>query len=616
MGNDIGGTMSDLEAIVAALSSDDPEAVRRAVLAALAGPKADAQTIELAFEAGDWLFERGHPDAGADVYLATFRKIEAMGDAPKFELARRLDRLAEHLARDGALEGAAEALKGSIALSKSETGLDARALQWRLKSLSYVNDALGRTEYADDVQLEAREVARRSGAREMSAGLPKAAAAPPAPKVARAQLDTGLRHRTVAEALAAVPDSDAYHKVPVHFATHRQPNSDDEEECSPYDLFGYEPTDQLKFGRAVVTVPANRGVGHYEEPSTGWFGNGGDLDKSFTVQVINVLPDQSFLMGEVADIVAGSRKKEMVVFLHGYRTTLASGLMRAAQLKVDMKIDGAVVMYSLPSKGTILGYGHDRTNVERPLAHEQVRDFLLALVAGSGATRIHLVAHSLGCEMLIKSLNEMWQSDGPAPKRRFDEIVFGAPDVDHKNFVDLIPRVKALAKRVTVYASARDIPLALIGRIVQRDRAGFDASRLAGIPGVEAVDTTEGTSWFGNLFDQWGHWDFADDSIDDIRAVVWLSLNPSGRRSMIVEKKRADGAAYWAVERRDGLTLAIFRKALEWARELGIDAALTTARNGVAAEKAMTPPGERLAEFERLSEEIGVFSGAQPKLTA
>lgn len=85
---------------------------------------------------------------------------------------------------------------------------------------------------------------------------------------------------------------------------------------------------------------------------------------------------------------------------------------------------------------------------------------------------------------------------------------------------------------------------------------------------------------------------------------------------MIVEKKRADGAAYWAVERRDGLTLAVFRKALEWARELGIDAALTTARNGVAAEKAMTPPGERLAEFERLSEEIGVFSGAQPKLTA
>lgn len=424
-----------------------------------------------------------------------------------------------------------------------------------------------------------------------------------------------MRHRTVADAMASVPDSDKYFKVPVHFATHRLPNSDDEDDCSPYDLFGHEPADQLRFGRAVVTVPRNRIVGHYEEPSTGWFGNGGELDKSFTVQVINVLPDQSFVLGEVSDIVAKSKKKEMVVFLHGYRTTLASGLMRAAQLKVDMKIDGAVVMYSLPSKGTILGYGHDRTNVERPKAHEQVRDFLQALVAGSGATRIHLVAHSLGCEMLIQSLNEMWKADGPAPKRRFDEIVFGAPDVDHKNFVDLIPRVKALAKRVTVYASARDIPLALIGRIVQRDRAGFDAARLAGIDGVDAVDTTEGTSWFGSLFDQWGHWDFAADSIDDIRAVVWLSLNPPGRLSRIAQRTRADGAVYWAVEPRDGETLAVFRKALEWARELGVEAALTTARNGVAAEKAMTPPGERLAEFERLTAEIGAFSTAQAKLT-
>jgi len=611
--------MSDLDAVVAALSTDDPAAAQRAILEALASPKANAETIELAFEVGDWLFERGQADAGSEVYLATFRKIEAMGDAPRFELARRLDRLAEHLARAGGLEGAAEALKGSIAQSRSEADMDARALTWRLRSLSHVNSMLGREEVAAGVERESRELTRRTGAREMSGGAGAAAGAAAeaakAMKPASAPGEAAMRHRTVADAMASVPDSDTYLKVPVHFATHRLPNSDDEKDCSPYDLFGYEPADQLRFGRAIVTVPSRRIVGHYEEPSTGWFGNGGDLDKSFTVQLINILPDQSLVLGEVSDIVAKSRKKEMVVFLHGYRTTLASGLMRAAQLKVDMKIDGAVVMYSLPSKGTILGYGHDRTNVERPKAHEQVRDFLQALVAGSGATRIHLVAHSLGCEMLIQSLNEMWKADGPAPKRRFDEVVFGAPDVDHKNFVDLIPRVKALANRVTVYASARDIPLALIGGIVQRDRAGFDAARLAGIPGVDAVDTTEGTSWFGSLFDQWGHWDFAADSIDDIRAVVWLSLNPPGRRSRIAQRTRADGAVYWAVEPRDGATLAIFRKALEWARELGIDAALTTARNGVAAEKAMTPPGERLAEFERLTAEIGAFSGAQSKPT-
>lgn len=636
--------MSEFSDVTRAIENDDPVGAGQRLLRLLAEPSwhgddlNNAEIIDFSFEVGDWLFEKGWPELGAQVYAAAFGKMQVSGTAPSFELARRLDRLSDHLSAAHRLEAALKATEGSLSLTRTEAGLDGRAVAWRLTRISQLNEALGNAEEA----VAAREEAERAkmwggigeGSGEYRPKMPESShpmsgapagdifampgSAPGQPPKWAYEMEphdevasVRDRYRSLADQLSKVADSDKYHKVPVHFATHRKPVAGiDANNYDPYNCFGYEPSRDLRFGRAIVTVPAERAIGSYAEPSGGVFGNGGALEKSFTVQSVEILPDGPALLGDVGGLIAESgdsgKRKELLVFLHGYRTTLASGLMRAAQLKVDMMIEGAVVVYSLPSKGTWSGYPHDRDAAADPLATEQVRDLLIALSEETGAERIHLVAHSLGSEMLMRSLNEIYKREEPNPKRRFDEIIFAAPDVDHDDFVAIVPRFASLGGRVTVYASQRDIPLMAISWIVERSRAGFDASKLAGISGVDSIDTTDAGSWLGGLWGSWGHWDFSSEAIDDFRAVVWLSLLPPGRRSLLAARQGRDRSAYWAVEIKQGA--GVLRTALEWARSLKLNVALTTARNAAAAEAARTPPGEQLEMFQQVTSELEVFT--------
>ncbi|MBU2581478.1 MAG: alpha/beta hydrolase [Alphaproteobacteria bacterium] len=649
--------MSEFSDVTRAIERNDLDEAASRLLRFLANPGfgsdrlSDAEIIDFTFEVGDWLFEAGRPELGAQVYAAAFGKLQAAGSAPSFELARRLDRLSDHLSAAERYLAALRAAEGSLELTRADTELDGRGVVWRLNRVARLNETLGDVEAAKKARDEAQRVKMQAGLGGLKDDLkpkmsmsrpktskPKMSGAPIEPTPPQSgparplagDADAGEpaasddfemewsaagpnveeRYRSLADQLSEVPDSDAYHKVPVHFATHRMPIGDVEaEDYDPYNRFGFEPSRELRYGRALVTVPADRALGSYVEPSGGFFGNGGALEKSFTVQSVEILADGPRLIREVAGLISESgendKGKELLVFLHGYRTTLASGLMRAAQLKVDMMIEGAVVLYSLPSKGTWSGYPHDRDAAADPLATEQLRDFLIALSEETGAERMHLVAHSLGSEMLMRSLNEIYKREEPSPKRRFDEIIFAAPDVDHDDFVAIVPRFTKLGGRVTVYASQRDIPLMAISWIVDRSRAGFDAARLAGIPGVDSIDTTASGSWLGSLWGSWGHWDFVSEAVDDFRAVVWLSLLPPGRRSLLSARQRTDQSAFWAVEIKQGA--GILRTALEWARSLKLEAALGTARNAAEAEASRTPPGDKLEFFQQVTAELEVF---------
>jgi len=582
----------------------------------------DGEIIGFAFEIADWLFEKGETQAGANVYAAIFEKLKTLGNVPRFELARRLDQMAKHLEKAEHLAGAVEALKGAIELSRAEgddADLDIQAVLWRLDRLATLQSALGNHERAAETRAEYEKLASRSGQREL-AGRQTVDLQPirPAPYVPYSAPTAGLEvpeaspfdYRSLEDQLAEVPAGDRWLKVPVFFATHREPHElQNNAIYDPYDRFGHEQSNTLNFGRSIVTVPADRVTGSYEEPGSSWnpFGNGGKLEKSFTVQSVDLIRDQNGFVTDVKKAVQDTTKKELLLFVHGYWTSLATGMMRAAQLKVDMKIEGAVMLYSLPSMNKMLGYVHDRGAAVDPLAHEQLRDLLLELSRETGANRFHFVAHSLGSEMLMRTLNEVWKSVQSDPERHFDEVIFAAPDVDHQDFIDIVPRVTSLASRVTVYASESDLPLSSVSWLVGRDRAGFDAAQLAGIAHVDAIDTTGGSSWITSFWNNWGHWDFADDAVDDMRAVVWLSLMPKGRNRLLNALARSgDGALYWVV--KTGGQVSILRKALEWARSLGLGTALDTANSAAQAEADMVPPGERLAEYQVLHEELQLFS--------
>ena len=94
----------------------------------------------------------------------------------------------------------------------------------------------------------------------------------------------------------------------------------------------------------------------------------------------------------------------------------------------------------------------------------------LALKAGLG--RVHIIAHSMGNQGLLRA------AQGLAPELRdagvtLGQIILAAPDVDVATFERLANVYPDLSERTTMYASHRDRALRISRWLQDSDRAGF-----------------------------------------------------------------------------------------------------------------------------------------------
>src|SRR5258708_7686924 len=117
----------------------------------------------------------------------------------------------------------------------------------------------------------------------------------------------------------------------------------------------------------------------------------------------------------------------------------------------DLGFDGAPIAYSWPSEGSLVRYAVDLNNNEWTIQH--LRWFLEDLSARSGATTIHIIAHSMGNRALVNALNQLVSRNTPA-RPRFGQVLLMAPDIDAGTFVQLAHALENCADRVTLYASS------------------------------------------------------------------------------------------------------------------------------------------------------------------
>jgi hypothetical protein len=205
----------------------------------------------------------------------------------------------------------------------------------------------------------------------------------------------------------------------------------------------------------------------------------------------------------------------------------------------------------------------------------------------------------MGCELVSLVLKELEARQPVRPHKPMKELVFAAPDVDGDSFRERVPAMISLAKRVTVYCSEEDKPLEFMGWKVTDWRAGWSAARLAGC-GVEGIDTS-------SIAGDWlGHADFASSAIDDLRAVIWLGLDPGRRR--ILQMRETEHGAFW--QHLDPASVspsvASFRDALKWLRRVGLERAMRTIpdliavyRNDAARREIVAQLSDTLTEFDR-----------------
>jgi len=304
-----------------------------------------------------------------------------------------------------------------------------------------------------------------------------------------------------------------------------------------------------------------------------------DPARHFLPKSVEPMSGDKVFFQAVSSRVAASDRKEVFVFIHGFNTSFEDAALRTAQMASDLRLDGAPILWSWPSRGALLGYWNDAKEAESEVETAALEAFLRDVVARTGATRIHLVAHSMGARPLLAALSRIGNPPEGTPPP-FGEIVLAAPDVGIAPFDDVWPSVAGLGRRFTLYASARDKALALSRQINGMQRVG-DASPIVVKPGLQSVDTTDAS---GGLL---GHSDFAGTALDDFRAIIWLSLAPDRRCVLTAESKQRP---WWKFG--GACPVDQFRLASEAARRAGgIAAALVQ----VEADLAAADPSRRPA---------------------
>jgi esterase/lipase superfamily enzyme len=288
----------------------------------------------------------------------------------------------------------------------------------------------------------------------------------------------------------------------------------------------------LTFGSCEVAIPACHRIGSLETPSLLRLDFGNHPTEHVTVINVAKERDTEAFFTKMANRVSGSERREALVFVHGYNVTFQDAVRRTAQIAFDLNFDGAPVLYSWPSVGRGTAYRKDETNVLWTVSH--FRKFLASLSEKTGATTIHLIAHSIGNRALTEVLKDWVRpAEGSA---LFSHIVLTAPDIDAETFKHLAPSVCNKAEKVTLYFSAFDKALMLSKKF----HGGYSRAGevVVIVSGLDTIDASAVNTSFA------GHSHFAE-SRSVIEDIYWLLRNqPVGERFGIRKEQAPDGIYY------------------------------------------------------------------------
>jgi len=207
-------------------------------------------------------------------------------------------------------------------------------------------------------------------------------------------------------------------------------------------------------------------------------------------------------------------RRRVLLYTHGFNTSFKDAILSAARLAVALDFSGPIICYSWPSKHLFA----DLSNVaqtQHPL--DMVLNRLKNLLPDSNPVRIyhtcqdraeqssqhfaaflrsletlhvpiHLVAHSMGCLTLLKTLEELWTPGDNSPQ--VDQVVLIAADADPE-----LLGCAALSTQhdsyVTLYASECDRALQIseTSWFNGRPRIGL-IPPVASAPGGDTVNVT------------------------------------------------------------------------------------------------------------------------------
>jgi esterase/lipase superfamily enzyme len=149
-------------------------------------------------------------------------------------------------------------------------------------------------------------------------------------------------------------------------------------------------------------------------------------------------------------------ERQVLIYLHGFNTTYKEAAQRAASIGYQLKIP-TTAFFSWPSQGGMLKYLTDKDMAQ--LSEDSIADFILQIAEQSQATKVHLIAHSMGNYALLGAMYRPKMQQAIRDGLRFGQIILAAPDVDTARFRKDAGVFAVIADRVSLYVSDGDVAL-------------------------------------------------------------------------------------------------------------------------------------------------------------
>lgn len=187
---------------------------------------------------------------------------------------------------------------------------------------------------------------------------------------------------------------------------------------------------------------------------------------------------------------AGIGRRDVLIYVHGFNQNFETAVLDAARLSDGLKFSGATMLFSWPSKNSIMNYIYDRESAL--WSRDALEEMLDQLVRDPSVGAIHIVAHSMGTMVTVEALRQLHDRRGASMGNRFGAVILASPDIDMDSFTSSIGRLGGFSRKITVLTVANDRALgtmsSMAGGVTRVGTA--EKGQLAAL-GVRVIDASE-----------------------------------------------------------------------------------------------------------------------------
>jgi esterase/lipase superfamily enzyme len=194
-------------------------------------------------------------------------------------------------------------------------------------------------------------------------------------------------------------------------------------------------------------------------------------------KITNIEQPGKEFAAKINEKLAKSKRKDIYIYVHGYKVVFENPLLVAAELWHFLGYDGVFIAYSWPSTPKTLAYFSDLETTS--LSAYNLRILLEYLAMDTDAENIHIIGYSAGTRVVINALNQLALIHKNKDKKTFRKqlrighVILTGSDFDRQLFGAYIDEgILNVSKSFTVYLSEMDKALGMSKWVFKRDRLG------------------------------------------------------------------------------------------------------------------------------------------------